>query len=152
MPIEVLLGALGDKKFLHTYQHDFESIAYDLMAICRCQGGPSNQKRDFEKNPIPVVYDGTARLPIELWILQNASWVELGMLKVSTWAHLESWVPPCFDPYFEDMKGLFRELAEAFWPLPPQTPRADYDRRVNCKVSYETFLAILRKYRDIVQG
>lgn len=152
MAIEVLLGATENQDFLHTYQHDFETIIYDLMAICMCQGGPRNQKRDFNAYPIPVVYDGIARLPTDMWMQRDMTWVELGMQKVSTWAHLEKWVLKCFHPYFNDMKDMFTELAEAFWPEPPQMTKEDHDRRVNSKVSYETFLGILRKYRDEVQG
>ena len=117
-----------------------------------CFSGPGGKKRDFEKDPIPLVYGDVAHLPTEMWMLREMSWAQLGIQKAGTWLHLEQWVLPCFHPYFEDMKSLFVELAACFWPPPPAMEKSDYDRRINSPVTYEQVLDIFKKYREIVEG
>lgn len=158
MAIEVLLGVPEGEDFYHTYQMDIESIMYGLMDICIHFGGPNNHKRDFSIDKLPPIFAGTALSPTEVWTMRDLSWVQLGILKITTWAYLEDWVLPSFHPYFNNIKDMFVEIAQKLWPLElgksekeQKISLKNYNRRHKSPATYEDIIGILENYRNKVK-
>lgn len=98
MVIEALRGA-GSKTtgFVHTSQHDFESLFYILLWICIHYSGPENQKRNVQNLRITDDNNNITTLPTERWIKPMGNWVQLAEDKTLTWNFLKKSVLPWID-------------------------------------------------------
>lgn len=112
MAIEAMIGF--GSRFVHTVQHDLESILYIILYMCTSTSGPGTMR--FRGKTAAEI-----KFPLYSWFSQDELQV-VGFRKMSHLMLPDIAIIPAFDDYWKDFIPYVKELIAATFPTSPSLP------------------------------
>ena len=132
MAIEAMIGFRPN--FIHSAQHDLESILYIILYMCTMTEGPGIMR--FQGKTQTEI-----KFPLYSWFSQDEIQI-VGYRKMSHLLLPEHAIVPHFSRYWADFVPFVRELIAATFPIHPGHPS---------ELTHRAALEILRRARRAVR-